>query len=202
MFIQLIQGKVADEAGLRQCMDRWRDELQPGATGYLGATSGMCSDGTYIALVRFESAEAAARNSERPEQGTWWAETERCFDGPVTFMDCAEVSEWMGGGSDAAGFVQVMEGHSRDTARMRALLTQVEGEVQKARPEILGGTLGTDGKDGYVEAVYFTSEAEARAHERIEIPDDLRSLFEEENELMGEVAYYDMREPVMESARR
>ncbi|MFE3290541.1 hypothetical protein [Rhodococcus sp. NPDC059234] len=202
MFIQLIQGKVADEAGLRQCMDRWQDELQLGATGYLGTTSGMCSDGTFIALARFESAEAAARNSQRPEQAAWWSQTERCFDGPVTFMDCADVSEWMGGGSDAAGFVQVMEGHSRDTGRMRELLTQVEGEVQKVRPEILGGTLATDGKDGYVEAVYFTSEAEARAHERIEIPDDLRSLFEEENELMGEVSYYDIREPMMTSARK
>ncbi|MFC9789683.1 hypothetical protein [Rhodococcus sp. NPDC127528] len=202
MFIQLIQGKVADEAGLRQCMDRWQDELQPGATGYLGATSGMCADGTFVMLARFESAEAAARNSQRPEQAAWWSQTERCFDGPVTFMDCAEVSEWMGGGSDAAGFVQVMEGHSRDTGRMRELLTQVEGEVQKVRPEILGGTLATDGKDGYVEAVYFTSEAEARAHERIEIPDDLRSLFEEENELMGEVSYYDIREPMMTSARK
>ena len=37
---------------------------------------GMCDDGTFVALARFESAEAARRNSDRPEQGEWWAECE------------------------------------------------------------------------------------------------------------------------------
>lgn len=196
MFIQVIQGRVADEPGLRLCLDRWNEELAPGATGYLGSTSGTCSDGTFICLARFESREAAARNSARPEQGAWWAETERCFDGPVTFMDCAEVTEWMGGGSDEAGFVQVMEGHTGDAHRMVDLMEQVGDRVHDLRPEIIGGTLCSDGKDGYVEAVYFTSESEARLHENMEIPDDLRSLFEEETELMGEVSYFDMREPM------
>ncbi|MCW2493808.1 MAG: hypothetical protein JWN47_3172, partial [Frankiales bacterium] len=40
MFIQVIQGKVADEAGLRRSRDRWKEELQPGAIGDLGTTSG------------------------------------------------------------------------------------------------------------------------------------------------------------------
>ncbi|MFF0817911.1 hypothetical protein ACFYVR_22505 [Rhodococcus sp. NPDC003318] len=202
MFIQVIQGKVADEAGLRRCLDRWNDELASGATGYLGSTSGTCADGTFICMVRFESEEAARRNSERPEQGSWWAETERCFAGPVTFMDCAEVSEWMGGGSDDAGFVQVMEGHTRNAHRMAELMGQVGERVHEMRPEIIGGTLCSDGRDGYVEAVYFTSESEARLHEKMEIPDDLRSLFEEESELMGEVSYYDLREPMLVSAER
>ena len=46
MFIQVIQGKVADEAGLQRQMDRWNEELMPGAVerGYLGSTSGTtCS---------------------------------------------------------------------------------------------------------------------------------------------------------------
>ncbi len=68
MFIQVIQGKVSDEAGLRRCMDRWTEDVRPGATGFLGCTQGLCDDGTFIALARFESAEAARRNSERPEQ--------------------------------------------------------------------------------------------------------------------------------------
>jgi hypothetical protein len=36
MFIQVMQAKVADEAGLRRYKDRWPEELQPGAIGYLG----------------------------------------------------------------------------------------------------------------------------------------------------------------------
>src|SRR5262249_14899844 len=79
MFIQLIQAKVRDEAGLRRCMDRWTEELQPGATGYLGHTCGMSDNDIWVCLARFESAEAARRNSERPEQDRWWAETRQCF---------------------------------------------------------------------------------------------------------------------------
>jgi hypothetical protein len=202
MFIQVIQGKVADEAGLRRCMDRWTEELQPGAIGYLGTTSGTCEDGTFVALARFESEDAARRNSERPEQGAWWAETAKCFDGEVAFMDCADVSTWLAGGSDQAGFVQIMEGHTSDANRMRELLTQAGERIHQFRPEIIGGTFATYGDDGYVEAIYFTSEAEAREHEKMEIPDDLRSLFEEEQQLGGEVTYLDLHQPMLVSASR
>ena len=69
MFIQVIQGKVADAEGLRAAMDRWGRDLQPGATGWLGTTGGITDDGTFVATVRFDSEDAARRNSERPEQG-------------------------------------------------------------------------------------------------------------------------------------
>jgi len=201
MFIQVIQGKVSDQPRLRECMDRWTEELQPGATGYLGSTSGARADGTYIALVRFVSEEAARRNSERPEQGAWWAETERCFDGPVSFMDCPDATTWLGGGSDDAGFVQIMEGHTTDAQRLREVMIEAGDKLPGVRPEIIGGTFGSAGDGGYVEAVYFTTESEARSHEKITVPDDLRSLFEEEGPLMGEVDYFDLREPMLVSAR-
>ncbi|MCX5041963.1 hypothetical protein OG921_01980 [Aldersonia sp. NBC_00410] len=201
MFVQLIHGKVSDPDGLQRCLDRWGEELRPGATGYLGTTSGICDDGMFVALARFESAEAARRNSERPEQGAWWAETERCFDGPVSFMDCPDVTEWLGGGSDDAGFVQIMEGHTTDAGRMRELLRETGERVHELRPEIIGGMLCTDGGgDSYVEVAYFTSESEAREHEKLEIPDDLRSLFEEEQRLMGDVKFYDLHDPKLVSA--
>jgi hypothetical protein len=202
MFIQVIQGKVSDEAGLRRCMERWQSDLQPGAEGYLGTTSGMCPDGTFVALARFDSEQAARRNSERPEQGKWWAETAKCFEGDVTFLDCPEVMQWLTGGSDTAAFVQIMEGHSRDRDRMRALMTQNADRIQQMRPEIIGGTFSAFGDDGYVEAVYFRSEDEARAHEKMDVPDDLRSVLAEESELMGDVSFFDLREPMLVSARR
>ena len=202
MFIQVFQGKVSDEPRLRQCIDRWTRDLQPGAMGYLGTTAGMCDDGTFLGLVRFESEEAARRNSERPEQGAWWAEMEECFDGPPTFIDCPDVSQWLEGGSDDARFVQVMEGHTSDPNRIRDLLTQTGDRIHQMRPEIIGGMFATTDDGGYVEAVYFTSEAEARAHEQMDIPDDLRSLFDEEGQLMGEISYFDLHQPMLVSAGR
>ncbi|MGV9709871.1 hypothetical protein ACWDTI_04325 [Gordonia sp. NPDC003424] len=200
MFIQLIEGKVSDPDRLQQCMDRWDRDLRPGATGYLGTTAGTCDDGTFVALARFDSEESARRNSDRPEQGAWWSEAEGCFEGEVTFMDCPDVTEWMGGGSDDAGFVQIMEGHSPDLGRMREVLDQSAGRVHELRPEIIGATLCSGSGDGFVEAVYFTSEAEAREHETLEMPDDLRSLFEEEMNLMGaDVVYRDLHRPLLYS---
>ncbi|MDQ1731054.1 MAG: hypothetical protein QOK10_1213 [Pseudonocardiales bacterium] len=202
MFIQVIQGKVSDEAGLRDCMDRWTRDLQPGAVGYLGTTAGMSDDGMFVALARFESEDAARRNSERPEQGAWWSETERCFAGDVTFMDCTDVTQWLEGGSDRAGFVQIMEGHSSDAKSMFRMMAEAGDRIREMRPEIIGGMLATYGEDGFVEAVYFTSEAEAREHEKMEIPDDLRAMFEDEQRLAGDIRYIDLHEPMLVSATR
>jgi hypothetical protein len=197
MFIQVIQAKVKDEAGLRSTLDRWQEELQPGATGYLGTTAGITGDGTFIALARFESADAARANSERPEQGEWWAKVEATFDGPADFMDADNVQTWLDGGSDDAGFVQIMRGRSEDVARMHELFNSHTDELRKARPEIIGGLM-LDGGDGrYVDAIYFTSEKEAREGEANEPPEDVRADMEEGMKLMGEVTYFDLKEPML-----
>jgi hypothetical protein len=202
VFIQVIQGKASDEQGLRRLMDRWVEELMPGAVGYLGTTAGISEDRTFVALARFESAEAARRNSERPEQGAWWSEVEKCFDGPVTFMDCDEVRPWLSGGSDDAHFVQIMEGRSSDVHRMHELMSSHEKEVKEGRPEIIGGLMMELDDGRYVDAIYFTSEEEARKGEQLELPEEIRSDMEEGFRLMGEVTYLDLHEPILVSAKR
>jgi len=202
MYIQLIQGKVADEERLRRRLDQWESELMPGAVGYLGTTAGFCDDGTFVALARFESAEAARRNSQRPEQSTWWADTATCFSGDVSFVDCAAVRTWLDGGSDDAGFVQIMEGHSPDAKRMHDLMSQAADGFHHTRPEIIGGLMCEADDGTYVDAIYFTSEADARDGEQRNIPDDLSSTFEEGMQLMGEISYLDLHHPMLTSAAR
>ena len=202
MFIQVIQGKVRDADQLNRLMERWREELMPGATGYLGTTAGVSDDGTFVALARFESPDAARANSERPEQGRWWSEVEQCFDGPVTFLDCTEVQPWLSGGSDDARFVQIMEGRSPDVKRMHELMSQHSDEIHQARPEIIGGLMMEAGDGRWVDAIYFTSEEEARHGENMEVPADVRADMEEGRRLMGEVAYFDLHEPMLVSVRR
>jgi hypothetical protein len=198
MFIQVIQGKVKDEEKLRECMDQWVKDLMPGARGFLGSTAGAADDGTFVMMARFDSEESARANSDRPEQGEWWAECEPCFDGKPTFMDCPTVAQWMHGGSDRAGFVQIMEGRTTDMSRMMSLMDQVTDQLHEMRPEIIGGTVASYGTKGdYVEAVYFTDEATARAHEKMEVPDDLRSLYEEEMRLAGDIRYLDLHHPML-----
>jgi hypothetical protein len=200
MFVQCIQGKVADEAGLRRSLDRWRDELMPGATGYLGTTAGFTADGTFVALARFESADAARANSERPEQGAWWAETEKNFDGEVSFLDCEGVRTVLDGGSDDAGFVQIMRGQgSGEVARVQEQMAAHADEIRAARPEIIGGLLLDAGDGRWVNAFYFTSEKAAREGEQKQMSAELQAEMEEGRRLAGEPTFFDLSDPILVS---
>ena len=118
MFVQVIQGKVSDKERARERMESWISELAPGSVGWLGSTGGVTDDGTLVLLARFESEEAARANSERPEQGEWWAETEKIFDGEPTFKDSAMVRADTPGDPDQAGFVQIMQGQVKDSEQL------------------------------------------------------------------------------------
>ena len=200
MFVQVISGRTSDAEGLRAAMDRWVGELAPGAVGWLGSTGGVTDDGRVILVARFESEEAARRNSDRPEQGTWWAETERFFDGGATFQDSTDVVVDLQGDPDQAQFVQVMRGRTRDPQRARQLMTQDPEQWAAYRPDVLG-TLEVGHDDGaYTVVIYFTSEAEAREGERKEVPLELRTSMEEMGKLaLGETEYFDLRQPDLRS---
>lgn len=166
MFLQIMQGKVRDRDLLERQMEIWRTNYRQNATGFLGATSGFTDDGEFVALARFESAAAAEANSHMPEQNAWWEKMASAFDGEVDFTDCAEVDTMMGGGSDDAGFVQIMRGRAVDPAVLRATGEEMEKELAAARPDIVGGIVGWHGDREFVQAIYFTSVDAARAGEK------------------------------------
>ncbi|WP_405996812.1 hypothetical protein [Streptomyces sp. NBC_00829] len=202
MFTQVIQGQVSDTAALRARLDRWQAEVAAGATGWLGSTGGVTSDGTFVGVVRFESAEAAQHNSDRPEQSAWWAETSKLFTGEVTFHNCREVLSYLQGGSDHAGFVQIMQGRVSDPARFREMYDATdEGRLAAFRPDLIGGTVGLHGDGGFTEAVYFASEKAAREGEQKEPPADMKEEFEQMMSLMQDVTYFDLPEPWLRSPR-
>lgn len=200
MFVQVIEGQVADRDGLRRQLDRWTAELRPGATGYLGTTAGVSGDGWGLAVARFESAAAARANSERPEQGAWWAETERCFSGTIDFTDSDDVQTFLAGGSDDAGFVQVMKGTGMDRAQVDALDRAFERSAAQVRPDLIGVNRIWTGPGSYVEVAYFTSEADARAGETNEMPADVQALMVEHQDMMSRVEFIDLRDPWLFSA--
>lgn len=202
MFVQVIEGRTSDPAAVKAAMDRWMEELAPGATGWLGSTGGVTADGRLIALVRFESAEAAQRNSDRPEQGAWWGETAKLLDGEATFRDSSQVMVDTHGDPDAAGFVQVMQGGSTDPERAWKLMEEDDTDWSSFRPEIIG-SLSVGHDDGrWTMANYFTSEAEAREGEQKELPPELQAQMTELMSLSsGEQVFYDLTEPWLSSPR-
>jgi hypothetical protein len=201
MFIQVIQGRTSDAEGLRAAVDRWEKDVAPGAVGWLGSTGGVTEDGRAIAVVRFESEEAARRNSERPEQDRWWRETENLFDGGASFRESSDVVVDLQGDPDRAGFVQVMQGRTSDPARARELMTQDPEMWATYRPDVLGSVEILHDGGAYTMVLYFTSEAEAREGERKETPPELRATMDEMDKLtVEEPEFFDLKQPQLRSA--
>jgi len=197
MFIQVITGQAIDREGLRRLGDRWTDEVRPGATGYLGKAVGVTDDGRFIAVVRFESEAAARRNSERAEQGAWWAEVEKCLE-RVAFAESVDVVTMLGGAVDKAGFVQVMRGRITDPGKMsgvRDRMGEMEAALRRHRPDVLGDVIAIHADGTYTDTVYFESEQAARRGEATEMPADVGALF---NDLMSAITvdeYLDLKDP-------
>jgi hypothetical protein len=166
MFVQVVQGKAKDAAGLRKQFERWDQEIKPTSQGFLGSTAGVTADGEFIALARFESEEAARANSDSAQQTAWWQETSQFVEDPM-FHDCTLVDVMNEGGSDDAGFVQVIQGKTKDVEKARSLDTTSQDQMRTMRPDVIGGIVAWHPQNGrYTNAIYFTSEAEARAKER------------------------------------
>jgi hypothetical protein len=202
MFVQVIQGQVADAERAHAALDQWARDLAPGATGWLGSTAGVTEDGRFIALARFESEEAARRNSDRPEQDRWWSETARLFTTEPTFKDSSDVIVDVVGDPDTAGFVQVMRGQGTDSDRARELMSQDSAAWADFRPDIVGSIVAVYEDGAYTMAIYFTSEEAAREGERKEPPAELKAQMEEMDALsVGVPEFFDLKQPWLHSPR-
>jgi hypothetical protein len=202
VFVQVIQGQVTDAGKVHAALDRWAQELAPGASGWLGSTAGVTEDGRFIALARFESEEAARRSSNRPEQDQWWTETAKLFTGQATFKDSSDVTIDVTDDPDKAGFVQVMQGRGSDPDRARELMDQDSSVWAAFRPDIIGSmAVGHEG-GAYTTAMYFTSEAAAREGERKEPPPELKAQMDEMQQLsIGVPEFFDLKQPWLYAPR-
>ena len=187
MFIQVLRGRVLDARGLRGQLDTWLKDLSGDAKGWLGSTAGITDDNRFIGAFRFDSAEAAQTNSHRPEQTRWWNETSKYMD-TARFWNCDEVDEYKGGGSDDAGFVQVIQGRVVDREAFRET---ARGLGDSGRADVIGGVDAWDGSR-FTEFVYFTSEEEARKGERSE---PHTASLEKIWPLTQDLEYFDLRDP-------
>lgn len=198
MFIQIIQGRCTRQDELRALAETWRRDLAPGATGWLGGTYGFTDDDQFVGIVRFESREAAMANSERPEQGAWAEKFMALMEGPAEFHDCDDVTLMMDGGSDDAGFVQVIRGRVAEPDRLKALMTDTE-MLHEARPDILGATLAFEDDGTFTETIAFTTEAAAREGETRDMPDMPADVRETLDMAMQGATFYDLHHPWFES---
>lgn len=202
MYMQIIQGKIKDRDAARATMDRWLTDLRPGAEGWLGGTYGVAEDNTLVACVRFQDEATAKASSARPEQGAWWTEMEKHFSGPITFHDCRDVTLMLGGGSDEAQFVQVIQAKVTDPDRFKEVSSRLASMLSTHRPDVLGGTIAIDADGLVTETIAFRSEADARKAEQQELPPEVAAAMQEEMALLKDVQYLDLHQPWFASAGR
>jgi len=198
MFVQVIEGRVRDAEGLKRQWQEWMRQLAPDAIGWVGATGGITPDNRFIAAVRFESADNAAQNSNRAEQGRWWSETEKALEN-VTFDESSDYSA-TGAPSDDARFVQIMRGGVIDRRRVEQFDAEFDEMAGEHRPDLLGGYQIWLPDGTFVGVNYFTSEEEARAGESKDLPENLAAQFAEWQSLMTDVRWYDLPDPWLDSA--
>jgi hypothetical protein len=195
MFVQVINGRTQDPAGLRRRFEVWREEVRPGAIGFLGSTVGITDDGVVVAVVRFADEASARANADRVERKSWWSETSKLFDGEPTWRESSDVKTLFDGGSDDARFVQVMEGVVKDRAAAEAMETpEMLQELRTARPDLIGSLRIWFQGGAFVEIAYFTNEAEARKGESSDQFAGPEQAFEK---LFGEMSFVDVRDPIL-----
>jgi hypothetical protein len=193
MFIQVIQSKSSRHDEVRELMEEWSG-MTDDSSGFLGATYGFTDHDDFLGVVRFESKEKAMANSARPETDAMSKRMAELMDGPPTFYDCNDVTVWMAGGSDDAGFVQVIQGKTDDPAALKEAMSEDSDDFRQERPDIIGGTFALTDDGTFINTVAFTDEASAREGEKKSSPpEDMMSL-------MRDLKYFDLRDPWFASA--
>jgi len=197
VFVQVIEGRTADEAALRRLVERWDRDVKPGAAGFLGTTAGVASDGTAIAFVRFVDEAAARWNEARPEHVAWWHDLGEVLDGSPMVTESADVALLLAGGSDDAGFVQIVRAATPDRDQIDALMTPDRiAAVQRSRPDLIGSIRAWLDDGSFIEAAYFTAESAARDAEHSDEYEDAEALFAA---AYGPMSFVDLAAPILVS---
>jgi len=195
MFIRVIQGRATNPPGIRRDLGRWQRLLAVDADGWLGSTTGITEDGWSITVVRFASEAHARRNSDRPEQREWWRDASQHL-ARVISHDAPKVHIYRDGGSDQAGFVQVIQGHTDDIERMASLGRDQDDVLAREAPHLLGVTVAehADRPGDFTQIVYYTSEQDAR---QFEPPAEADETGQQRRGLLTNLRSFDLRDPQM-----
>jgi hypothetical protein len=178
---------------MRGLVDDWCGTMadQP---GWLGGTYGFTDDDRFLGIVRFDSSNACRESATTDDAAMWWAGAEALFDGGCEVHESEDVSMMLEGGSDDAGFVQVMKGQVGDADRFRHIMTDTEmtSMLHDARPEIIGAILAMEPDGSFLETIAFTDEDSARKGEQQDMPADVQADLQA---AIADVEYIDLHHP-------
>lgn len=197
MYIQITEGHCTRQDEMRQLVDEACAALADRA-GWLGGTFGFTDDDRYVAVLRFESREAFEELNASEGAAEWMARAEELCDG-LQVHESEDVMMLLDGGSDDAGFVQIMHGRIADPDRFRHLASdEMMTMLHRMRPEVIGATLAVEPDGTFIETVAFTDESSARRGEESNMPPEVAADL---GAAMADVEYLDLHKPWFASHR-
>lgn|GEM_PF-199387 len=187
MFVQVVRAPAVDPTPLLEQVARLPAMLSTDPAGFLGLSAGISDDGDFVAVARFT----------QPGGGGWWAALEPWLAGPADVRASSDVELLLGGGSDQAGFVEVIEGRTSDRARFMELERQLEPRLAADRPDFLGSQIvwWTDGS--WLEVAYFTSEDDVRAGDALPVAPEVEELTAAWEDVARPSAQSDLADPYL-----
>ncbi len=126
MFLELVQGRAVSEAALRSAWEQVLATIAEEATGWIGATSGAAAHGGFVAILGFESEEAARISMGRLDESATWNPLEPLL-ADLRFRELPHVRAFGVAGLGDADLVEVTQGSANDVGR---LLSVVEGSAR------------------------------------------------------------------------
>ena len=109
MFAEVVHGADGDAVAVREAWTTALAAIEGVGTGWLGATSGRAADGTFVAILCFETEEMSRITMDRLAEASAW-DPLAAAAGALAFRECRHVRAFAAGGDEEVEAVEVTQG--------------------------------------------------------------------------------------------
>jgi len=126
VFAEVVQGAGGEPAAVRDAWRRVLAAIESEGAGWLGATSGLATDGTFLAVLCSETEEMSRITMDRLAEASAWEQLAAAAGG-LTFRECPHVRAFADVGDEQLAVVEVTQGIVNDIGRVSAVFRKTRG---------------------------------------------------------------------------
>jgi hypothetical protein len=119
VFAEVVHGANGDAAAVQEAWAVALATIEREGTGWLGATSGRAADGTFVAVLCFETEEMSRITMDRLAEASAWDRLAGAAGG-LTFRECPHVRAFAADADEKSESVEVTQGMVNDLGRVGA----------------------------------------------------------------------------------
>jgi hypothetical protein len=127
VFAEVVHGAGGEATAVRRAWTGALAALERNGTGWLGAISGRAADGTFLAVLCFETQEMSRITADRLAEDSAWEPLDKAV-GELVFRECPHVRAFAAGrGAEKVATVEVTQGMVTDARRVAAVFAKARG---------------------------------------------------------------------------